>query len=114
MKFCWWVHGQKLWCHNLYFKIALSQRRPRVANLAEIMKILTIFIKRIVRDSKKSQKNQKLCVKMEYISVFVDIAKFANFQWKINFKVCVICDFSRIQGACHVIYIFFESSLGKA
>ena len=23
IKFCWWRHGQKLWCHNLYFKILL-------------------------------------------------------------------------------------------
>ena len=21
-KFCWWCHGQKLWCQNLYFKIS--------------------------------------------------------------------------------------------
>ena len=36
---------------------------------------------------------------MKCISVFLDIAKFA--------------DISRFQGMYHVIYIFFGSSLGK-
>ena len=47
-----------------------------------------------------------LCTKMQSISVFLDIAKFANFQWKN-------ADVSRTQGLCHVIHIFFGSSLGK-
>ena len=41
------------------------------------------------------------------MSVFCDITKVADFQWKI-------ADVSRTQGVCHVIYIVFESSLGKA
>ena len=32
-------------------------RRPRVANFADIIKIIIIFIKTILKDSKKSQKN---------------------------------------------------------
>ena len=43
---------------------------------------------------------------MQSISVFLDIAKFANFQWKN-------ADGSRTQGLCHVIRILFGSSLGK-
>ena len=43
---------------------------------------------------------------MQSIHVFLDIAKFADFQWKI-------ADVCRTQGACHVIYIFFGSFLGK-
>ena len=43
---------------------------------------------------------------MQSISVFLDIAKFANFQWKN-------ADVSRTQGLCHVIRILFGSSLGK-
>ena len=39
-------------------------------------------------------------------SVFLDIEKFSDFWWKN-------ADVSRAQGTCHVIYIFFESSLGK-
>ena len=44
---------------------------------------------------------------MQSMSVFLDIAKFADFRWKN-------ADVSRIQGMCHVIYTFFGSSLGKA
>ena len=49
---------------------------------------------------------KKLLIKMQYISVFLDIAKFADFQWK-NDHV------SRTQEMSHVIHIFFGSSLGK-
>ena len=43
---------------------------------------------------------------MQSTSVFSDVAKFADFRWKN-------ADFSRTQEMCHVIYIFFISSLGK-
>ena len=43
---------------------------------------------------------------MQIISVFLDIAKFADFRRK-NAAVSIT------QGVCHVIYIFFGSSLGK-
>ena len=43
---------------------------------------------------------------MQSISVFLDIPKFADFQWKN-------ADVSRTQGVCHVIHIFFGSSLAK-
>ena len=43
---------------------------------------------------------------MQSISLFLDIAKCANFQWK-NTNV------SKTQVVCHVIYILFGSSLGK-
>ena len=43
---------------------------------------------------------------MQSISVFSDIAKFADFQWKN-------ADFRRNQEMCHVINIFFQFSLGK-
>ena len=43
---------------------------------------------------------------MQSISVFLDIAKFGDF-WGKN------TDVSRIQEVCHVINIFFGSSLGK-
>ena len=41
-----------------------------------------------------------------YISVFLDVAKFANFRWKY-------ADISKTQGMRHVIHIAFGSSLGK-
>ena len=43
---------------------------------------------------------------MESISIFLDIVKFADFRWKN-------ADVSRTQGVCHLIHIFFGSSLGK-
>ena len=42
---------------------------------------------------------------MQSISVCFDIVKFDDFRYKN--------DVSRTQEVCHVIYIFFESSLGK-
>ena len=44
--------------------------------------------------------------KMQSISKFFDIAKFADFWWKS-------ADVSRAQGVCYMIYVFFGSSLGK-
>ena len=70
------------------FQVIFISRRSRVAIFADIIKIITMFIKTIS------------------ISAFLDIAKFADFQY-IN------ADASRIQGLCHVIHIFFGSSLGK-
>ena len=43
---------------------------------------------------------------MQSISVFLDITKFVDCKWK-NANI------SRTQEVCHVIYIFFGSSLGK-
>ena len=43
---------------------------------------------------------------MQSISAFLDIAKLSDFRWKN-------ADVSRTQGSCHVVYIFFESSLDK-
>ena len=43
---------------------------------------------------------------MQSISVFSDTARFADFWWKS-------ADVGRTQVVCHVIPIYFESSLGK-
>ena len=43
---------------------------------------------------------------MQFISVFLDITKFADFKGKNAYV-------SRTQGVCHVILTFFRSSLGK-
>ena len=42
---------------------------------------------------------------MQSVPVLLDTTKFADFQWKN-------ADVSRIQDVCHVISIFFGSSLG--
>ena len=38
---------------------------------------------------------------MQSVYVYLDIAKFADFRWKI-------ADVSRTHGMCHVIYIFLD------
>ena len=43
---------------------------------------------------------------MQSVSVFLDIKKFANFQWKKD-------GVSGTQEECYVIYMFFGSSLDK-
>ena len=43
---------------------------------------------------------------MKSISVFLDIRKFADLRWKN-------ADVIRTQGVCHVIHIFFGSSLDQ-
>ena len=43
---------------------------------------------------------------MESVSVFLEIAKFTDFQWKN-------ADVRGTQGVCHMIHIFFGSSLDK-
>ena len=43
---------------------------------------------------------------MQSISVFLNIAKFADFRLKN-------ADVSRAEGMCHAIHIFFGSSFGK-
>ena len=40
------------------------------------------------------------------IPVFLDVLKIADFRWKNT-------DVSKTQGVCHMIYVFFGSSLGK-
>ena len=56
-------------------------RRRRVPSIADIIKIATIFIKKTLMTEKKlKQKNWRLYIKMQCISVFLDIAKFNDFQ----------------------------------
>ena len=52
------------------------------------------------------KKTHKISKELD-ISVFLDITKVVDFQWKN-------VDVSRTQEVCHVIYILFGSSLGKA
>ena len=47
-----------------------------------------------------------LLIKVKSLSVFRDIAKFANFQSKN-------ADVSRFQEVCHVIHVCFGSPLGR-
>ena len=63
----------------------------------------------LLKQSLKTQgklKELELCIKMQSISVFLYIAKFADFQRKN-------VDVRRTKGVCQMIDIFFGSSLVK-
>ena len=79
---------------------------PRIAVFADIIKIITMFIKTIFEDSKKFQRIRNYVSKCNQCLVFLDLAKFVDFWWKN-------ADVSRIQGVCHMIHTIFGSSLGK-
>ena len=54
-------------------------RRPGVVNFADIITLVTMFIKTIFKDSRKVKGIRKR-IKTESISVFLDIAKFADIR----------------------------------
>ena len=62
---------------NLIIKIFIL-RRPGIAIFADIIKVLAMFIITIYKDPRKVKINRN-CIKIQSISVFLDIAKFANF-----------------------------------
>ena len=61
------------------FRNTFTLRRLRVANFADIIKIATMFIKAIFKDSKKLK---ELEVKMQSIFAFFGKTKVADFRWK--------------------------------
>ena len=87
------------------FQNILIFRRPGVDIFADIIKIVTMFIETITKDSRKVKRIRNYVSKSN-LCVFLDVAKFPDFRWKN-------ADVSRTQGMCHVIYTFFGSSLGK-
>ena len=63
-----------------FYQNTFILRRPRVAILADILKIVTMFIKAILQDSKKFKRKRIYVTKTESISVFLDRVKFADFR----------------------------------
>ena len=47
---------------------------------ADIIKIVAMFIKTITKDSRKVKKKKKLCIKIQSICGFLEVANFADFQ----------------------------------
>ena len=86
------------------FQNNFTLRRPGVAIFLDIIKILPMFIKTIFKDSRKLEIMYQNANVLS-ISLFLNITKFADFRKKNAF--------SRTQGVCHVIHIFFGSSFGK-
>ena len=77
--------------------------------------ILRSFVCEIICPSKELPAQSKLLRQKNRVwkllritneDIRTDITKIAEFGWKN-------ADVSRTQGMCHVIYVFFESSLGK-
>ena len=65
-----------------------------------------MFIKTTFKDSNKVKRIRNyVLISAIYICIF-DITKSVDFRWKN-------ADVSRTQKMCHVIYVYFESSLGK-
>ena len=64
-----------------------------------------MFIKTIFKDSKKV-KELEIMYQNAIYTVFLDKVKFADFLSK-NYDV------SRTEGMCHLIHMFFGSSLGN-
>ena len=81
-------------------------RRSKAATFVNIIKIVTVFIKRILIQSKKVKRMKSYVSKCNLYLYFLDIGKFSDFRLKN-------ADFSRAQRGCHVIQIFFGCSLGK-
>ena len=50
-------------------------KKPRASKIADIIQIATIFIKKPLNTHKKIFKNQKVCIKMQSISVLLNITK---------------------------------------
>ena len=60
------------------FFLNLFLRRLRVAIFADIIKIVTMFIKIMLKDSRKVSKIRN-CLSKWNLSVFLDIRKFTDF-----------------------------------
>ena len=62
-----------------FFQKSFILRTPGVAILADIIKIVTIFIKKPTRTEEKLEDLEIVCLNGIY-TLFLDIVKFANFQ----------------------------------
>ena len=60
------------------YQNVLTLRKHTVANFADIVKISTMFITKTFKNSKKLKELQ-LCIQMQSISLFLGMAKFADF-----------------------------------
>ena len=61
------------------FQNTITLRRPGVAIFADIIKIITRFIKEIFKDSRKPKRIRNYVLKCN-LYLFLDITKFADFR----------------------------------
>ena len=57
-------------CHNFYFKIMIL-RRSKVANFDDIIKIMTMFIKKNLKDCKKFKRIRNYVLKCDLYPHFL-------------------------------------------
>ena len=79
------------------FQNSLILRKPGVTIFADIIKIVTMFIKTIIKDSRKVKRIRN------YVSKFNLYLYFLMEQ-----NLLISDDVSRTQGMCHAVYIFFD------
>ena len=79
------------------FQNSLILRKPGVTIFADIIKIATMFIKTIIKDSRKVKRIRY------YVSKFNLYLYFLMEQ-----NLLISDDVSRTQGMCHAVYIFFD------
>ena len=109
IKFCWWRHGQKLWHHKLFIKNTFILKRPRVAIFADIIKVVTIFIKTIFKDSKKFKRIRNY----SQSSVFIYFSS-CNKICRFLVKKCWCQQISRgVLRDSHDFWIFFRYNCTK-
>ena len=82
-----------------YDIITFSSKRPRV-KICWHIKIATMSVKTTFTVAKKIKRIRNCLYQMQSTSVFLDIAKVADFQWEN-------ADFSRTHGVSHDLYIFW-------
>ena len=85
-------HGQKLWCHNLRFKI-LCFKKARVVNFADISQFVTMVIRTNCKDWKKVKRVRSYLIKGNLHLYFLIQKKLQlsseNIVMSTKPKVCV-------------------------
>ena len=93
--------------HDVIIFISKDLYRSSVANFADIVKIVTMFIKKICKDS----------IKVEWIRNYVlkcNLYLYFLIQQKLLISSKKNADVWRTQVECHMIYMFFVPSLDYA
>ena len=77
-----------------------------MVNFADIFKIATMFLKKAFKNSRNLKRTGNIWIKIQSISVLLDMTKDADFRRKNAYV-------RRTHELFHFIYIFFGPSLGK-
>ena len=81
IKYCWWHFVKRLWRYSLLSQLWVFEEFFIVILLT--LSELQSHLLNNLRKFNKSQNNQKLCLKIQFLSLFLNITKVANIWWKI-------------------------------